>query len=283
MCGRYADFLQQQDLEDAFAIAESADDARLLPPSWNIAPTQAARILTPVDGGLRVEAARWGLVPGWAKDPSVGSRMFNARSETAAEKPSFRAAYKRRRCLVPASGYYEWETLPGGKQPYFITAEDGSPLAFAGLYELWGPQGEPPLVTFSILTRAARGELARIHDREPIMLPADAREAWTAHDAGEAELEAALAADSPAAVMTQRRQGRGERAQQRPRAGGACAGVRPSRDPYLQLSTLVTAQHPAPRTGRAGQAAPALAAAPPDRTPRWWPAGCAARAAGTPA
>lgn len=202
MCGRYANFLDEQDLRDAFAVAEAAEDARLLPPSWNIGPMQLAPIvtLTPVGGDApphrRLIAARWGLVPTWAKDPSMGARMFNARSETVAEKPSFRAAFAQRRCLVPANGYYEWQARDGGKQPYFIYPEDASPLAFAGLWET-RKDSDVRTFTFSILTTAARDELAAIHDRQPVMLRADARDAWMDVDASVDELMALIASPTP--------------------------------------------------------------------------------------
>jgi len=203
MCGRYANFLDEQDLLDDFAVAEAAADARLLPPSWNIGPMQLAPIvtLTPVGADApptrRLVAARWGLVPTWAKDASMGAKLFNARSETVAEKPSFRAAFGHRRCLVPASGYYEWQAREGGKQPYFIYPQDESPLAFAGLWET-RKDGEVRTFTFSILTTAARGELAAIHDRQPVMLAAQVRDAWMDPDASPDELAAVMASPAPA-------------------------------------------------------------------------------------
>lgn len=215
MCGRYANFLDEQDLLDDFAVAEAAEDARLLPPSWNVGPMQLAPIVTLVPimttapvgedpdlpRGRRLIAARWGLVPTWAKDPSSGAKMFNARSETVAEKPSFRAAFAQRRCLVPASGYFEWQSRAGGKQPYFIFPTDESPLAFAGLWET-RKESDVRTFTFSILTTAARGELAAIHDRQPVMLRASERDAWMDADATADELVSAIA--SPAPVMATR-------------------------------------------------------------------------------
>jgi len=204
MCGRYANFLDEQDLLDSFAIAEAAEDARLLIPSWNIGPMQLAPIvtLTPAGDGpaavrtRRLVAARWGLVPTWAKDSSVGAKMFNARSETVAEKPSFRAAFAKRRCLVPASGYYEWQARAEGKQPYFIFPGDGSPLALAGLWET-RKDGDIRSFTFSILTTAARGHLAAIHDRQPVMLRPPQREAWMDSDASADELIAVISSPAP--------------------------------------------------------------------------------------
>jgi putative SOS response-associated peptidase YedK len=208
MCGRYANFLDEQDLLDDFAVAEAADDARLLPPSWNIGPMQLAPIVTLSPAGedaaaprdRRLVAARWGLVPSWAKDTSMGAKMFNARSETVAEKPSFRAAFAQRRCLVPANGYYEWQARAAGKQPYFILPEDGSPLALAGLWET-RKDGEVRTFTFSILTAAARGHLAEIHDRQPVMLRPHERDAWMDADASADELMAVIASPAPAMTL----------------------------------------------------------------------------------
>lgn len=195
MCGRFASFREAQDLADAFALAEVADDARLLPPSWNVAPTQEIRIVVERESSDTHEVvrslrlARWGLVPSWAKDPSIGARMINARSETVQERPSFRRAFARRRAIVPADAYYEWAAPPPGstttsKQPYAIRATDGAPLAFAGLYEFWKMPGTPEddvdpwLVTATILTTAAQGELRAIHDRQPVILGPQTWDPW---------------------------------------------------------------------------------------------------------
>lgn len=135
---------------------------------------------------------KWGLVPFWAKDPKVGGRMFNARVETVASKPAFRRALKKRRCIVPADGYYEWKKLDDGKkkQPYYMTSPDGSSLAFAGLWELWG-EGDDRLTTFTILTTEAAGHLEEVHDRMPFMLPPESWSRWL--DPSEEDVEAILA------------------------------------------------------------------------------------------
>ncbi len=172
MCGRYASFRQAQELADIFEIDVVSPIAEQLPPSWNVAPTQAARIVREeAPGGELVrilDAAKWGLVPHWAKDEKIGSRMINARSETITEKPSFRGPAKYSRCVVPVEGYYEWQSVEGRrtKTPYFLHAADGAPLMLAGLTSLWRDE----LLTFTIATRAAEGNLAAIHDREPVML-----------------------------------------------------------------------------------------------------------------
>lgn len=215
MCGRYASFREAQDLADAFAVSADAvaPDARLLPPSWNLAPTDPVRIVVereprPSDGadGGPVDAddtprgtarslrlARWGLVPSWAKDPSAGARMINARVETLVDKPAFRRALVARRCLVPAEGYYEWaKPQPDApprtpKQPFWIHPADGGVLAFAGLYEFWRDRSRADddplrwLVTMTIVTGGARTddpELAAIHDRRPVVLDPSRWDAW---------------------------------------------------------------------------------------------------------
>lgn len=204
MCGRYASFRQAEALADAFDVDEITEAAATVRPSFNIAPTQIVRIVVdrPVGaagdpelkdpGGEDAEAtvlrelhaARWGLVPPWAPDVSVGAKLINARSETVAEKRSFAPSLRTRRCVVPADGYYEWRSRPRGKVPYFIHHADAAQLAFAGLYAFWrDPAADPDspnrwLLTATILTRPARDELAAIHDREPVILPADAIDEW---------------------------------------------------------------------------------------------------------
>ena len=201
MCGRFVNFLREREAAEAFAITEVTDEARDLPPSWNIAPMQRAMIVTPgtEPDTRRLDVARWGLVPSWAKEASIGSKMFNARAETVDSKPAFRSAFARRRCLVPANGYYEWTTLPDGKHPYFIHPADGSPTAFAGLWEAWGTP-EERLTTFTIVTAAAKGRLAEIHDRRPVMLTPGARDAWLDPATGTDELRAVLASVPPEVV-----------------------------------------------------------------------------------
>lgn len=194
MCGRYANFLTEQELADAFSLAVVSDDVRLLPPSWNVAPTQLTPMVLLDQGTQRVaELARWGLVPSWAKDPSIGARMINARSETVADKPSFRSAFAKRRCLIPANGYYEWHTAGGVKTPHYIHTADGSPLAFAGLFER-----RQDVVTCTILTTAARGSMNDLHDRQPVMLDHEQRDAWLSADSAPAALFDAIEAPAPA-------------------------------------------------------------------------------------
>ncbi|MBL0885036.1 SOS response-associated peptidase [Myceligenerans indicum] len=210
MCGRFASFRDAQDLADELAIAELAEDARLLEPSWNIAPTDPVRIVVErpsrdtgaVTRSMRV--ARWGLVPSWAKDPGIGARMINARSESLTDKPAFARPFATRRCLVVANGYYEWRKLAGGgrgaKQAYWIHPAEGRTAAFAGLYEFWrdpARAGDDPgrwLVTATVITRAAAGKLELIHDRTPAVLPPDAWDPWLDPGTGVQEAGALLRA-----------------------------------------------------------------------------------------
>jgi putative SOS response-associated peptidase YedK len=198
MCGRYANFLTEQELVDAFAIATIADDARLLPPNFNLGPMQQGVIIRQRPDAREAELAKWGLVPGWAKDPGVGVRAFNARAETIAEKPTFKNAFAKRRCIVPANGYFEWQVTEDGKVPQFIHPADGSPLAFAGLTEVWRPSKDDPwLVTFSIVTTEARGEMKQIHDREPVMLTRDDVDVWLDPESTQDDLFATIADPAP--------------------------------------------------------------------------------------
>jgi putative SOS response-associated peptidase YedK len=129
---------------------------------------------------------RWGLVPAWAKDIGVGTKMINARGESAAEKPAFREAMAKRRCLVPATGFFEWKDLPGRKQPYAITLPDRPLFAFAGLWESWRPRDGSPVETFTIVTTDPNEQVAQIHDRMPVILPKEAEDAWLNGDVAEA-------------------------------------------------------------------------------------------------
>lgn len=179
MCGRYGLFHDASEIAEAFG----ADIARLDPPPaprYNLAPTQNAPILVPRDGEGRVALlARWGLIPHWAKDPATfRATLVNARSESAHEKPSFRDAFKRDRCVVPASGFYEWRAPEGGgrKQPFWIRRRDGAPMALAGLHAR-NERAETP-DSFTILTTRPNALMARLHDRQPVILPAATIDAW---------------------------------------------------------------------------------------------------------
>jgi putative SOS response-associated peptidase YedK len=236
MCGRYASARKRIELLEEFRI-ERDRVPEPLEPDYNVAPTKRVYAVVtrdarpseaaepdagdaageageaPAEGMAReLRVVRWGLVPFWAKDPSIGSRMINARAETVQSKPAFRQAFKRRRCLLPADGYYEWQRLdgqggaadsPGGKvakQPFFITRRDGGPLAFAGLYELWRDRELPDdherawLWTATIITTSAPDELGQIHDRMPMVIEPERWADWLDPEAGDpADLAALLA------------------------------------------------------------------------------------------
>ena len=183
MCGRYTLSTPAGRLAEVFQLDSTVE----ITPSYNVAPTQQVAAVLEDEGGRRLEMLRWGLVPSWADDPEIGSRMINARSETAPEKPSFRRAFRGRRCLIPADGFYEWKRENGGKQPYYFRMQDGRPFAFAGLWESW-EKGDGPLRTCAILTTRANSVLEEIHDRMPVILPHDAYNAWLDPDADREEL-----------------------------------------------------------------------------------------------
>jgi len=149
---------------------------------FNIAPTQEAPVVRLAAGGREMAMLRWGLIPPWANDIGMGTKMINARGESAAEKPAFREAMAKRRCLVPASGFFEWKGVAGRKQPFAITLPDRPLFAFAGLWESWRPRGGAPVETFTIVTTESNEAVAQIHDRMPVILPTDAEEAWLAGD-----------------------------------------------------------------------------------------------------
>ena len=185
MCSRY--FLDADGRIIAYTFQVPVHDR--IRRRYNIAPTQLAPIVRAKAGAPReVELLRWGLVPFWAKDLAVGTRAINARSETAAEKPTFREAFKRRRCLVPASGFFEWTGVPGSKQPHALTVPGRELIAFAGLWESWRPPEGEAVETFTILTTEANAAVAPLHDRMPVVLEEAAYETWL-----HAPVDAALA------------------------------------------------------------------------------------------
>jgi putative SOS response-associated peptidase YedK len=178
MCGRYASTRSSTDLATLFDAFDMTDDS--LVPDYNIAPTDPAPIvrLSASLGRRVLTAARWGLVPAWSTDTRGAARMINARAETVATSKAFATSFERRRCLVPADGWYEWaRTAGGGKQPYFMTRRDEEPLVFGGIWSTWGTQSAQ-LLTFSVITMPAAGELTRVHDRMPLVLSPDRWSAW---------------------------------------------------------------------------------------------------------
>ena len=172
MCGRFTQATEGEIIARVFDLAESP----VLSPRYNIAPTQAVAVVRAREGGRRLDALRWGLVPSWAKDRTIGDRMINARAETLAEKPAFRSAFRARRCLIVADGFYEWQKAEGRKQPHFITFRDRRPFGFAGLWERW--DGDGPVESCTIVTTTANEVLAPIHDRMPVILDREEFALW---------------------------------------------------------------------------------------------------------
>ena len=187
MCGRYATTRGAGELS---ALFESYDDiGDRLGADYNVAPTDRVPIVRISErlGGRVLSVARWGLLPPWAKDARAGARMINARAETVATSRAYANSFARRRCLVPADGWYEWLRRAGGRQAYFMTPRDGSVLAFAGIWSVWGT-ADTSMLTFSVITTAALGELALVHDRMPLLLPRSRWADWLAGDDDPAEL-----------------------------------------------------------------------------------------------
>ncbi|MEJ7595408.1 MAG: SOS response-associated peptidase [Planctomycetaceae bacterium] len=190
MCGRYTLKTPNPRLQELFGL----QDLPHLVPRFNIAPTQSVFAIRAADSAAALREAvmlRWGLIPFWAKDVAVGNTMINARAETVAEKPSFRQAFLKRRCLIPVDGFFEWEKLANGKkQPWWIRMQDEEPFAMAGLWENWSPKtrteltddekfhAQKPVQSCTILTINANADMQSLHDRMPVILPVDGWDAW---------------------------------------------------------------------------------------------------------
>lgn len=185
VCGRYVQVSSPALLAERFAVEEVATEPH--DPDYNVAPrAQVYAILEREPHHRVIESLRWGLVPSWAKDPSIGDRLINARAESLATTPAFKRSFTRRRCILPADGFYEWQVLGregsrARKQPMLVHRRDGEPLAFAGLWDVWRDRRDPDsswLVSCVIVTTAANDALAPVHDRMPLVLPEDAWSTW---------------------------------------------------------------------------------------------------------
>ena len=192
MCGRFAFYSPSEATAALFGVSASIT----VEPRFNIAPSQyIAGIRETDEAGRELAMFRWGLVPFWAKDPSIGNRMINARAETVAEKPSFRAAYRHRRCLVLADGFYEWKKEGAGKVPYFISLANGEAFAFAGLWETWqSKESEEIIQSTTLITTAANKFISTVHHRMPVILQPDTADRWLA---GDDDLLSDVAGNSP--------------------------------------------------------------------------------------
>lgn len=203
MCGRYVS-ATPPDQVAAFFGAGAPEVT--LEPSYNVAPTDDVYAVLSDGTARHLDAFHWGLVPLWAKDPKIGSRMINARAETLADKNAYKSAFRKRRCLLPADGFYEWRKHPteakGKKQPFFIHRPDGEPFAFAGLWEVWrGPaRDQEPLRSCTIITTGPNDVMRQIHDRMPVILPASAWDSWLDRDNDDLDLLGKLLVPAPASL-----------------------------------------------------------------------------------
>jgi putative SOS response-associated peptidase YedK len=196
VCGRFTFHATAQVLAKYFDVADAPD----LQARYNIAPTQPVPVLREDEHGVRrVALVRWGLIPFWAKDEKIGSRLVNARAETLAVKASFKHAFQRRRCLVLASGFYEWQRQPGGKVPMYVSDPSGRPYAFAALWERWRDTRDETLESCVVVTVPANGALAAVHDRMPALLDDSGIQLWLAPKSSAAACQAVLT-PAPSAV-----------------------------------------------------------------------------------
>lgn len=182
MCGRFVITSPPDAMRRLFRYAEQPN----FPARYNVAPTQPIPVVRLINGARTFTLMRWGLLPGWVKDPKGFTLLINARAETAAEKPAFRNALKRRRCLLPADGFYEWKREGALKQPYFIRRRDRAPFAFAGLWETWSGPGGEEIDTAAIVTTDASADVAALHHRMPVTIDPDDFDAWL-DDASDAQ------------------------------------------------------------------------------------------------
>lgn len=206
MCGRVALFTPPARLArflDAALAAGLDPEGR---PSWNVGPQRSLYAASERGGQRVLDRYRWGLVPSWAKDPAIGNRLFNARGETVATKPSFRSAFAKRPCVIPVDGFYEWDHRPGQhRAPHYFTRRDGEPMLFAGLYEHWRDPARDEadaLATCTIITTAPGADLEAIHDRMPVVLEPDDVETWLDYDEHGPDERSLLLRPAPSGTLT---------------------------------------------------------------------------------
>lgn len=198
MCGRFTLTADPEVIQEAFSLASMPEGVT---PRFNIAPTQPVAVI-PNDGKNQMDYYLWGLIPSWAKDPAMGNRMINARSETLAEKPSFRSAFRRRRCLVLADGFYEWRKDGARKTPMYIKLSSGRPFAFAGLWESWYSPDGSNILSCTIITTQPNALMEPIHNRMPVILSPEAYPLWLAPGEQDTAPMSALLAPYPPTQMT---------------------------------------------------------------------------------
>jgi putative SOS response-associated peptidase YedK len=197
MCGRYTIISSPEAIRRLFGYLEQPN----FPPRYNVAPTQPVPIVRWIEGARHFALVRWGLIPSWVKDPKTFTLLINARGDTVNDKPAFRNAMKRRRCLFPADGFYEWKGEAGAKRPYYARSTSGGPVAFAGLWETWtGPNGEE-MDTAAIVTTDANKTLGAIHHRMPAIVPPGAFDLWLDTDRVDAKTASALLVPAPEGAM----------------------------------------------------------------------------------
>jgi putative SOS response-associated peptidase YedK len=207
MCGRFVSSSPPDELARYFDV--DAVPEQVLEPSFNVAPSNDVYVVVNRGGVRRLDTYHWGLVPFWADDESIGNKLINARAEGIADKNAYKRAFRKRRCLIPADGFYEWKKVPGQKkkQPYFIHRADGEPFAFAGLWELWRPPDKrddrdtEPLRSCTIITGEPNEVIGEIHDRMPVMLPPGAWERWLDPDYDDVDALGKLLVPAPSKII----------------------------------------------------------------------------------
>lgn len=204
MCGRFVSSSPPDEIARYFGVEQVSET--VVEPNYNVAPSLDIYTVLETGGVRRLEPIHWGLVPIWAKDMKVGNRMINARAETLAEKNAYKRAFRKRRCIIPADGFYEWKKIPGQKrkQPYYVQRADGEPFAFAGLWEVWrGPDRDgDPIASCTIITGEPNEKMAEIHDRMPVMLPPSAWDTWLDADVDDLDMLGKFLVPAPSKLIT---------------------------------------------------------------------------------
>ncbi|SFS76941.1 SOS response-associated peptidase [Marininema halotolerans] len=200
MCGRFTLTAGLREIVERFQVEEHENQAHL--PRYNIAPTQEVPVILMAEGQRKLTSMRWGLIPRWAKDPSIGNRLINARSESLTQKPAFRRSFQRYRCLVPADSFYEWKRVDGGKQPIRIMLANEELFAFAGLWDRWDNERGESYQSFTIITTRANEKVKEVHERMPVILHLAEEAAWLDPDWGDPELLSPFLEPYEAEAMT---------------------------------------------------------------------------------